>query len=544
MPSLKEDLLRPEAYASWPGRVELAETHISWVFLAGDAVFKVKRPVSLGFLDFRSLEQRRRACEAEVSLNQRLAPGIYLGVEPVRLGADGRHRLFGEGEVVDWAVHMVRLPELERADARLQAGTLSTTDVERLALLLSTFHAQARCDDETARFGTIEAIRLNVLENFDQTRDTLGAFVTTAQADEIRTWQLDFLNQHKSDLEARIRNRRIRDGHGDLRLEQIYFREGGGIAILDCIEFNERFRFADVCADLAFLSMDFADHDRVDLAELLLASYCRESNDYDLYALVDFYESYRAFIRGKVSAMLATDASVSAAARERAAAEARRYFLLALAAGREPLSQPKLIAVGGIIASGKTTVATALGREMPAAVVEADRTRKFILGVAPTQRLPDAAWQGAYAPELTEKVYAEVLRRADVVLASGRPVIVDASFRSRLERDGARALATRYGVPFYMVEVRCDPEVCRRRLARRAEETGVSDGRLDIFDEFRARFEPMTELRPEEHTILDTDQPLTESLRALRETLDRAEERDQGRIATLSTPSLRSPKSV
>lgn len=518
MSSLIEGLLRPEAYPSRPERIEFIQTHISWVFLLESEVFKVKRPVSLGFLDFRSLNRRQAACEAEVRLNSRLAPGIYLGVKPVRIDSDGKHKLIGDGRIVDWAVHMIRLPDRERADILAKSGLLSAFDMERVAILLSAFHGAARCDESTGRFGTIEAIRRNVLENFAQTRKTIDSFVEPEQADQIRTWQLDFLKRHESTFDSRVSGGRVRDGHGDLRLEHVYLRANGEIAIVDCIEFNERFRFADVCSDLAFLSMDLADHDRVNLSELLLAYYARESSDYDLFTLVDFYQSYRAFIRGKVSTMLAGDPLVDVQARERATLEARRFFLLALSAARAPLRHPLLVAVGGVIGSGKSTLAASLGRELAAAVIESDRTRKQMLGIPPTEPIREAMWAGAYAPAMTEQVYQEVLRRADRVLSSGRTAIIDATFRSRRSRERARSLAKKHQVPLRMIEVHCPKDLCRTRLESRARESGISDGRLEIFDQFYASFEPMSELPPGERLVVDSSRSI--DIQALRSRLE------------------------
>ena len=240
----------------------------------------------------------------------------------------------------------------------------------------------------------------------------------------------------------------------------------------------------------------------------MLAYYARESGDYDLFALVDFYQSYRAFIRGKVSAMLAADPSADVETRERAVAEARRFFLLALSSARAPLRRPVLVAVGGVIASGKSTLAAALGRELAAAVIESDRTRKQIVGVSPTEPIRDAVWQGTYAPEMTQQVYAEMLRRAELVLASGRPVVLDANFRSQASREKLRDLAAKYQVPLKMIQARCPKELCRRRLEQRAVESGISDGRVEIFDDFYASFEPMVEFESRELLVVDTDRPV------------------------------------
>ncbi|MEZ4585149.1 MAG: AAA family ATPase [Gemmatimonadales bacterium] len=495
--------------------LELIETHISRVFLGETEVWKVKKPVSLGFLDFRELSERKAACDAEVRLNRRLAPEVYLGVVPITV-EDGRHRIGGEGPVVDWAVHMVRMPDRERADVRLERGELDADGVERIAGRIAAFHARAADGPRIGRFGTVEAILANVRENFEQTRTAIGEHLPAADVRTIESYQLDFLQHHRSLFDARRRAGRIRDAHGDLRLEQMYLDDEGHPTILDCIEFNERFRYVDVCADIAFLSMDLAARRRVDLAEVLLAAYARESNDYDLYLLVDFYESYRAFVRGKVATMLANDPSAETETRSRAAGDARHHFLLALAAKRPSLMGPAVVAVGGIIASGKSTAARHLGRHLGGPVIDSDRTRKHLARVGPTDPLPEEPWAGVYADSMTAKVYEEVFRRARAVLQSGRPVVIDASFRSRADRRAARVLAEQSGARFYFIECQAPLEVCRARLGKRALGPSVSDGREEILQAFVSRFEPVDELPPEEHILIDTTGPFEVNLARLR----------------------------
>lgn len=521
--SLEEDLQRPSAYAAFttaPQSVALVETHISWVFLLDGEVVKVKKPVYLGFLDFRTIEQRRVACAAEVVLNARLAENVYLGVVPVRRGADGRAQVGGSGPIVDWAVHMRRLPDAWRADTQVRDRALTPKAIDAIAARIARFHEAARSDAETARFGGPESIATNLDENFAQTRDTLLRYLRSEESEELVRWQTAFLRGHRALFEQRAATGHVRDGHGDLRLEHVYVEPSGAVTVLDGIEFNERFRFADVCADVAFLSMDLAAHGRVDLAERLVAKYARASNDFDLYALVDFYQSYRGFVRGKVAAMLADDAGVDEPTRRLAAGEARRYYLNALAASHRPLLLPAVVAVGGGIASGKSTLAERIADAMSAPIVDADRTRKAMVGVAPLRPLSEPAWQGAYDPRFTNDVYAEVRRRAGVVLASGRPVVLDASFRSADMRRKARELASAHGVPFRFVECRAGDDVCRARLAKRAEQRGVSDGRLAIFDAFAASFERVDELPSSEHIVVDTARPLEETEALLRATLD------------------------
>jgi aminoglycoside phosphotransferase family enzyme/predicted kinase len=511
---LASDLLRPEAYAApRPQRVELRETHISRVFLTESEVFKVKKPVKFSFLDFTTLEARRRACEAEVVLNSRLAAGTYLGVVPVRCDAQQRHHFGPDGEVVDWAVHMVRLPDALRGDERLAAGTLTLAHIDAVASMLADFHARASRSPSVTRWGSVESITRNVRENFADVDAAEEELLSDVQAREVSLWQLAFLRDRARVFERRLAEGRVCEGHGDLRLEHLYLGDEGELTIVDCIEFNDRFRCADTCADLAFLSMDLAAHGRVDLAERLLARYAREADDYDLYAVVDFYESYRAYVRGKVATLTARQAP--SMLRERALADARRHFALALAATRPAVLDPVVIAVGGVIASGKSTVATSIGDRLFAPVIDADRTRKHLIGLAPTAHDSSGAFEGPYDPAMTERVYGELMLRASTVLESGRAVVLDASFRTEEMRRAACELAAEHGVPFLMVECRARPEVCRERLVRREKETCVSDGRLAIFDAFCARVEPAVELSDAQRLIVDTERPLDATLAVL-----------------------------
>jgi len=465
------------------------ETHISKLFLFERDVFKLKKPVNFGFLDFTTLEARRRACEAEVELNRRLAPGVYLGVVPIHRG----------GRVADWAVHMTRLDDRDRADLMLRRGMLGPAAVSAIAQRLAAFHQACPSDGKIAAYGSPETIAFNVRENFAQAQRNAVALLGRRAAEQLERWQLAFLHQHDHLFRRRIAQGRVREGHGDLRLEHVYFTRHG-LRVIDCIEFNERFRMADVCADLAFLSMDLAANGRVDLAELLLARYARASDDYDLYGLVDFYESYRAYVRAKIATFTGDDAA------------ARRFFLLALSASRRSIMPPAVIAVGGVIAAGKSTIAERLGDACSAPIVDADRTRKHLAGVPAETPMREGAWQGAYDPEFTTHVYEEVFRRAGVVLASGRPVVIDASFRSRRWRALARELARTHGVPFHFVECVAPAEVCRARLKERAQSASVSDGRIEIFDAFCKSYEPPVELAPHERITIDTSRPIPDNL--------------------------------
>jgi aminoglycoside phosphotransferase family enzyme/predicted kinase len=493
----------------------LEQTHISWVFLGEGEVWKVKKPVDFGFLDYGSLEKRKRACEDEVALNRVLTPSVYLGVVPITLDASGLHRFGGEGVPVEWAVHMRRLPEADRADRRLAAGNLPSRWITGLAERIAGFHAGGRSDAWTAKFGSLKAIRANALGNFGQSRAFLPGLIGAGRADGLKARFRDFLRVHAGLFAQRAEGGRVRDGHGDLRLGQIYFDASGAPSILDRIEFNDRLRFGDVCSDIAFLAMDLEYRGRKDLAERFLAAYAAASGDFGLYSLVGFYESYRACVRGKVAWFQGEDPECADAERMAAIEEARGYFTLAESLLKPAVERPKLIAVGGGIATGKSTLSAELSERLAAPVLSSDRTRKQMAGLDPWMREDDPIWQGLYSEDVTERVYAEMLRWGRFVWESGRSVIVDASFRTRRHREAFRTAAREAGIGFHFIECRADRETCRERLRLRALEPAISDGRETIFEDFLASWEQCEGFPDDEYSWVDTTAPLERALPGL-----------------------------
>lgn len=506
------DLERPEAYpAPRPTTIRLITTHISWVFITDHDVWKVKRPVDYGFVDYTTLERRRHFCHEEVRVNSRLAPGVYLDVVPIR--RDGRRYSFtSNGIVVDYAVRMRRLAEVTNAESLLRHGQLSPDHLARLGARLAAFYAASPPDRDR---GSREAVRTNVEENFNQVQPFVGRFVDSTTFATVRAWQLGFLHHTANVFETRLEQGRIRDGHGDLRLEHVYF-EGNEILVIDAIEFNERFRIADVAADVAFLAMELDARGRRDLAANFLADFAMESADYDLYAVVDFYLSYRAWVRGKVASFLAADPSTGSEKAQRKTREAEKLFALARTYAEPRVEVGPVVAVGGLIGAGKSTLARALGHSLALPVIDSDRTRKALAGVPANKQAPTQAYSEAF----THQTYEEVFRRADIVLGSRRGVILDATFRERDRRRRARDLAIRHGRPFRFVEAVCDDATLRTRLrSRAAAGLSVSDATEDLLERFRREFEPVTELPADEHVPVPTTLPLSTQVRAVRSTL-------------------------
>jgi hypothetical protein len=324
---LIQDLQSPSALPDETSTVTVVQTHISVVFVADEFVYKIKKPVNFGFLDFSTLEKRRHYCFEEVRLNNRLSQGIYLEVLPVRQ-AGGGHRLgAGEGDVVDYAVRMRRIPDDVLMKSMFLQGRLSSSHLEMLGQALARFHARALRTDDIDGFGLPERFRVNTDENFQQVDPYVGRTIHRRDYGDLLRWTDSFYRSKGNLFRRRVREGMIRDCHGDLHMEHVCFMEP--LAIIDCIEFNDRFRYGDVVADAAFLLMDLEYHGGNQLAGELWDAYGRGSGDGEVESLLTFYKVYRAFVRGKINSFQVDDPAMTPETREEAGKRAGRYFQLA-----------------------------------------------------------------------------------------------------------------------------------------------------------------------------------------------------------------------
>ncbi|MBN2123837.1 MAG: phosphotransferase [Deltaproteobacteria bacterium] len=323
-----EDLKNPQALPDPTSSVSVVQTHISIVLIGDAFVYKVKKPVNFGFLDFSTLDKRRYYCDQEVRLNQRLSEGVYLEVLPVLY--DGRtHRVGGDrGEAVEYAVRMRRIPEERLMKSLFARGELREQDIEEIAGVLANFHQRAECSADIDAYGEPDKVRFSTDENFEQTERYLSRTIDPETYERIRLWTADFYARKEGLFRERIAAGRIRDCHGDLHMEHVCLMQP--LCILDCIEFNERFRYTDVLADVAFLLMDLEYNGGVDLAERLWAHYTRGTGEEGMEELLTFYKVYRAYVRGKVNSFQLDDDQIGAREKGEAAQRARRYFQLAL----------------------------------------------------------------------------------------------------------------------------------------------------------------------------------------------------------------------
>jgi len=302
------------------------QTQMSFLFLTGDYVYKVKKPVDLGYLDYTTLEKRRFFCQQELKLNRRLCPDIYLEVVPI-VQHQGKILLGGKGEVIEYAVKMRQLPHQRMMDVLLSKNQVSKGMVQQVAQKLSDFHQQAETNAEISSYGSLSTILTNTEENFTQTQKYIGVSISREQYQSIKAYTDSFAEQNIRLFKKRVKEGRIRDCHGDLHSAHICFIDG--ICIYDCIEFNDRFRYCDVASEIAFLAMDLDYHRRPDLSRHFIDAYVKSSQDEELLKLLHFYKCYRAYVRGKVESFKLDDPHIPEGEKTRALAAARRYFQLA-----------------------------------------------------------------------------------------------------------------------------------------------------------------------------------------------------------------------
>jgi aminoglycoside phosphotransferase family enzyme/predicted kinase len=509
LPPHVEALLLPSTYPHSVERVELIQTHISYVLLAGEYVYKVKKPVDMGFLDYTSLEKRKFYCEQEVQLNRRLCSDAYLGIVAITV-ENGTVSLDGKGEVVDYAVKMKRLPAERMMERLLERGTITSEMLERLTAKLATFHAEAETSEHIQSFGGLEAVAANWRENFDQTEPYIGQTISREQFERIRAYVDRFLVEDAWLLENRVKDDRIRDCHGDLRSNAVCFEDG--ICVFDCIEFNDRFRYADTASDLAFLAMDIDFRGQPALSDEMVGLYLAQSLDTTLPLVLHFYKCYRAFVRGKVDGFQLDQPEIPAEQKAVAAEGARRYF--ALADEYASRATPAIvIALVGVTGSGKSYLGNALASRLGAVVISSDVTRKTLAGLDPKRQQPEPVDSGIYSPEMTDLTYAEMLLQAVSFLSRGKPVVLDASYLARQMRQRAREFAERAGVRFLAVECVADEPLVRERLQRRRSAVwSPSDGRWEVYQAQLKRAEALSELPENSRLSLDGALPLAEQL--------------------------------
>ncbi len=491
--------------------VRRIDTHISAVFLTGTWVYKLKKPVYFGFLDFRTLASRCHYCEREVLLNRRFSRGVYDRVAAVRKDTSGSLSLDGPGSLVECAVVMRQLPSHQSLEVLVSQNALSPTHWRQLGYKLAELYQRSERNDSIRAFGTLAVISQNVMENFDQTAPFVGQMLDAEKWRLVRNVNHAFLESHGDLFESRLKEDRICDGHGDLRTDHIYFLDDH-IQIIDAIEFNDRFRCGDVAADLAFLHMDLDHRGAFSQSIQVLHAYALRSDDPSIYRLLDFYACYRAMVRVKVSCLRYQELTENeghnpeAFEPSRCRNDAARYLDSAYIYAAT-MTRPTLYVFCGLPASGKSFHARRLAKAFRLPIYQSDAVRRNLFpDVAETKPEQTEYGAGLYHKDRRGMVYGHLLNLAHEHLKQRRSVILDATFSEKKWREEAVRLAEDQDANVIFAECRCSRKTLERRLFERADKPGLSDARAHHLSHFLEKSDFMMDGLPSNsHVLCETE---------------------------------------
>ncbi|HEX4950446.1 MAG TPA: AAA family ATPase [Blastocatellia bacterium] len=487
----------------WPERekpIEMKQTHISVLLLSRNYVVKLKKPVDFGFLDYTTLGKREQAVRDEINLNRRLCRDVYIGYGGV-IEMDGVINFSGRhGTIIDYCVWMKRLPEDRMLDQLVARNEVNEAMIDQIAARLCEFHRLSRRGPEVEKWGSLKELRHNWDENFAQTKAFVGRTISAADYEAIRSQVNDWFSSQAELFEQRVQNKRIVDGHGDVRCESVCVTDND-IFIFDCIEFNDRFRCSDVASEVAFLAMDLDARGRPDLGYFFTEVYERRVGDRDFFTLLPFYRCYRAFVRGKVLSFELNETEFSTAEKSAAARQAEHYFALAKRYAM-PLPRPTVIVVRGLPGTGKTSLARALAGELGLRLVSADAVRQELFKTA---KKPAGYEQGAYTPAANQLTYQKLIETGKEFLQRDGGVILDATFRHTEDRAEAQAMAAAAGAEWRVIECQLAPELVKTRLEQRAaQRDGLSDATWEIYLQQQAEAQTQTTSPASSQFTVDT----------------------------------------
>ena len=469
----------PEIYPHPVTQVELIETHISWVFLSGEFVYKIKKPVDLGFLDFSSLAKRHLYCDLELFLNQRLAPDYYLEVISIT-GSYSSPEFNGSGDPIEYAVKMRQFPQHAQLDRVLEENKLSFHHMDLLALKISEFHQQIKVANESQSFGDLSHVHSPLLSCFNDILIRLDTELERERVLALQAWSEAEFKRLESQFLLRKDQGFIRECHGDLHLRNIAIVNEEVIAF-DGIEFSEDLRWNDVISEIAFLVMDLQDHGQHTLASHFLNQYLEITGDYSGLVVLKYYLLYRAIVRAMVSCIRLKQEGLSKEETETEKDEFQKYLNLAESYTKQV--QPTLFITHGYSGSGKSTVSRVLMQEYPAIRIRSDIERKRLCGVSAIERNKEGVQQGIYNSNISEKTYLHLSKITEKLLISGFSVVVDAAFLQLKQREIFIKLARKHQVKFIILMCDVDINTIKQRLIQRnIENKDVSDADLNVLE--------------------------------------------------------------
>ncbi|BAN50601.1 bifunctional aminoglycoside phosphotransferase/ATP-binding protein [Metapseudomonas resinovorans] len=498
--SLIAALQNPALYPHPVEGFQVIETHISWVLLTGSYVYKVKKPVNFGFLDFTDLDQRRHFCEEELRLNQRLTRDLYLEVLPIS-GSHEAPQIGGEGPAIEYVLKMRQFPQENLLSAVQARGELTPAHIDELAERIASFHLAAPKVAVEHPLGTADAVMMPVRQNFEQIRPLIGEKADLQQLEALEAWAESSHERLEPLLAKRKQQGFIRECHGDIHLGNATLIDGE-VVLFDCIEFNEPFRFTDVYADIAFIAMDLEDRGLKSLSRRLVSQYLEHTGDYEGLELLNFYKAYRALVRAKIA--LFSLAHQSDAVQK--AATLRQYRNYAgLAESYSAIPSPFLVITHGVSASGKSQVALRLVEALGCVRLRSDVERKRLFGEQ--QQAAQGLQEGIYNADASAATYARLNQLAAAVLHAGFPVVIDATFLKQEQRKAARKVAEETGTPFLILDCHAPEAVIEAWLAQRQAQGGdPSDATMEVVRAQLATREPLDAGEQARSKRIDTDQ--------------------------------------
>ena len=512
-PPLIQQMLKPEFYPHPVMEpIRLIQTHISYVLLTGDYVYKVKKPVNFGFLDFSDLPKRHYFCQEELRLNRRLSPELYLAVLPITQepGSGQFHLGRDAGVQVPPVEYVVQMNQFEQDGLQLlQQGHLTLDHIKALGRQVANFHRSANTDPSIQAYGSLEAINQVEVNNFKLSQPFIGRTQTQSQYDQTYAFVNQFFKDHADWFEQRQTEGKIREGHGDLHLRNVCLYQGT-LHIFDCIEFNPAFRNIDVIYDLAFLVMDLGFHQRQDLANEVLNTYLEQTGDYWGAVLLPPYLSMRAYIRGNVNSLALDDSAIAPLKKQEILERARAYYHLAWTYTQRP--QGQMILMSGLSGSGKSTVARQLAQRINAIHIRSDAVRKHLAGVFLDQPdHSDREYGGdIYTPEMTQKTYDRLLQLGVLLAQQGWSVILDAKYDRHAFRQAAIREAEARTIPVRIVYCSAPLEVLIERLHSRQGD--LSDATAEMLPAQKKAVDSFSDTEQKYVVSLHTDQDGLEPL--------------------------------
>ncbi|MBD2665460.1 adenylylsulfate kinase [Richelia sinica FACHB-800] len=506
LPALIQQMLQPGFYPHGVTEpIELIQTHVSYVLLTGDYVYKLKKPVNFGFLDFSTLEKRQHFCQEELRLNQRGAGELYLEVVPITLVGE-QYQIGGSGEPVEYAVKMRQFPQESLFSELFAQGKLTETNLEELGRVVANYHGEAETNDYIRSFGEVAKVRQAIDENYAQTVNYIGRAQTQEQFDGTKEYTDNFFAQRPELFTDRIKNNYIRECHGDLHLRNMALWHDK-IMLFDCIEFNEPFRFVDVMYDVAFTVMDLEARQRQDLGNAFLNAYVEKTGDWEGLQVLPLYLSRQAYVRAKVTSFLLDDPSIPAQVKEEAANTASAYYRQAWEYTQ--LKQGQIILMSGLSGSGKSTTAKYLARKLGAVQIRSDAVRKHLAGIPLLERGGDEV----YTPEMTAKTYGRLGELGIKLASQGWTVILDAKYDRQNLRQDAIAQAQQHQLPIHIIHCSAPLEVLQQRLVNRTGD--IADATADLLASQFQQAESFTDEEKPYIKIVDTTQPLESQLQSV-----------------------------